>query len=181
MLSSIYTSSKEDTVVNNNQSLRGCLEEQAITLNEEFLNSLSGLQHRFQVLQDEISYLSNVCTEMKYSLVEAKKDTRGVVQKTKEFNLASESLEMKYKISAAFVKKFQLSVEEKEILAKDYENDICGAFYKALQRSRDIYKLAKSVLLDQHQVLSLEIMGKYHFTTVLLCKKKKKKENLKYQ
>ena len=140
------------------RNLRSDLEKRSLILNESFLQCISHLVEQVQSLQGEVATMKVCCDDMQQRLTAAKTRTSGLLKETSELQVKNKQLEMKSKVVAAFLSKFELTQEELQTLSGGRSHSVGDGFFAAMTRVKRIHEDCKLLLRTSQQRAGLEIM-----------------------
>lgn len=142
------------------RNLRSDLEKRSLALNEAFLYCIGQLVEQVQGLQQEANSMKACCEDMQQRLTAAKARTAGLLKETSELQAKNKQLEMKSKVVAAFLGKFELSHKELHMLTSGAQSTggIGEEFFKTMARVKQIHEDCKVLLRTSQQRAGLEIM-----------------------
>lgn len=147
------------------RNLRSDLEQRSLALNESFLRCIAQLVDHVRGLQEEAGTMKACCDDMQSRLAAAKTRTAGLLRETAELQARSRLLEMKSKVVASFLSKFELTPEELETITRRLRQGgyvqggaIDERFFEAVGRVKQIHEDCKALLRTSQQRAGLEIM-----------------------
>lgn len=143
------------------RNLRSDLEKRCLGLNDNFVQCLGTLVEQVQGLQEETTAMKKCCDDMQTRLAAAKSHTAGLLKETSELQSKSRELEMQSGVVSAFLEKFQLTPEEREVISGSYQaqtSTIDDRFFTVMQRVRGIHEDCKVLLRTSQQRAGLEVM-----------------------
>jgi len=142
------------------RNLRSDLEKRSLALNEAFLQCIGKVVDQLYGIQEEASTMKVCCDDMQQRLAAAKARTAGLLKETSELQAKSKQLEMKSKVVASFLNKFELTPSELQVLTGSGRgNGFIGEdFFKAMERVKQIHEDCKILLRTSQQRAGLEIM-----------------------
>jgi hypothetical protein len=149
------------------RNLRSDLERRSLSLNEDFLHCVEELVEQVKGLQEEAVEMKACCDDMQSRLSAAKSRTAGLLRETTQLQGRSKLLDMKSKVVATFMEKFQLTPEQLQVLAGPPEStrhgsishrQIDGSFFETMNRVKEIHEDCKVLLHMSKQRAGLEIM-----------------------
>ena len=142
------------------RNLRSDLEKRSLALNEAFLQCIGKVVDQLYGIQEEASTMKVCCDDMQQRLAAAKARTAGLLKETSELQAKSKQLEMKSKVVASFLNKFELTPKELQVLTSSGRgNGVIGDdFFKAMERVKHIHEDCKILLRTSQQRAGLEIM-----------------------
>jgi hypothetical protein len=149
-LSSFYT----ENTVKDRKNLRGLLEQRSLVLHENFLAEFDKVNELFEAVEKDVHDLAEVCDGVSTMLRETQQEASALL--TTAAVLQSELQEVKEKEQQVntFLKRFQLTPEEKACL----KGDISADFFTTLAKVHNIHKNCKELLNVNHQQAGIEIM-----------------------
>ncbi|KAG0231611.1 Golgi transport complex subunit 6 [Actinomortierella wolfii] len=137
--------------------LRGQIEHKATEANYEFLAELEKVHQQFLDLENEMTMMTQCCSEMQDRLDSANGQVRSLLEQTDALREQSEIGKVRQTIMEAFLERFTLSESEITILCST-AMDVTSAFFDALQHLERIHSDCKALLITEHQQAGLEIM-----------------------
>ena len=140
------------------RNLRSDLEKRSLTLNESFLQCIGHLVEQVQGLQSEVATMKVCCDDMQQRLTAAKTRTSDLLKETSELQVKNRQLEMKSKVVAAFLGRFELTQEELRLLDGGQSRSVGDGFFAAVKRVKRIHEDCKLLLRTSQQRAGLEIM-----------------------
>ena len=148
------------------RNLRSDLEKRSLVLNESFLKCMEQLVGQIQGIQEDVSVMKVCCDDMGKRLSSAKSQTSDLLRETAQLQNKSKHLEMRSKVVDAFLKKFELTSSQLQLLAGSsrYSRHIPGSghigeeFFEAMIRVKQIHEDCKILLRTSQQRAGLEIM-----------------------
>ncbi len=139
------------------RNLRSDLEKRSLALNEAFLLCIGQLVEQVGGLQEEVGTMKVCCDDMERRLSSAKARTSDLLRETSELQGKNRELEMRSKVVDAFLSKFELSQEERQVLSGS-GSGIDDKFFKTIERVMRIHEDCKILLRTSQQRAGLEIM-----------------------
>lgn len=139
------------------RNLRSDLEKRSLALNESFLRCIGQLVEQVAGLQEEVTTMKVCCDDMQRRLSAAKARTSGLLRETSELQAKNRKLEMKAKVVGAFLSRFELSQEERQVLSGS-GGGIDDKFFSTIERVKQIHEDCKVLLRTSQQRAGLEIM-----------------------
>ena len=142
------------------RNLRSDLEKRSLALNEAFLQCIGKVVDQLHGIQEEASTMKVCCDDMQQRLAAAKARTAGLLKETSELQAKSKQLEMKSKVVASFLSKFELTPKELQVLIGPGGRNtvIDDDFFNAMERVKQIHEDCKVLLRTSQQRAGLEIM-----------------------
>ena len=142
------------------RNLRSDLEKRSLALNEAFLQCIGKVVDQLHGIQEEASTMKVCCDDMQQRLAAAKARTAGLLKETSELQAKSKQLEMKSKVVASFLNKFELTPKELQVLIGSGGRNtvIDEGFFSAMERVKQIHEDCKILLRTSQQRAGLEIM-----------------------
>lgn len=140
------------------RNLRSDLERRGLSFSQDFCDLLGDLATHVSLLQEEVGAMRECCQDMQQRLVETKSKTAGLLQETAGLKAKGSQLEMRGVVVQAFLKRFQLSREDLEVLAGTSCKELSSEFFSVLSNVRSIHEDCKLLLRSSQQRAGLEIM-----------------------
>jgi hypothetical protein len=147
-----------DNSLSNRRNLRGDMEKRSLRHNEDFCKCLQSVTDQLEEIHKDIEAIAACHQDMSERLKATRSVTTELVRHTAQLRSSTKEVEMKSKVAAAFLAKFQLSEEEMHWLKGRPGEDISPEFFSVLCRVREIHENCKQLLRTSQQRLGLEIM-----------------------
>eukprot|EP00054_Salpingoeca_dolichothecata_P024694 m.169099 g.169099 ORF g.169099 m.169099 type:complete len:652 (-) comp25102_c0_seq3:54-2009(-) len=137
------------------RNLRGNLERRMLVINTQFKDAFSHVQEKLERVQTDIDHMAVTCTEMTQRLNDAQSETRELLTQTSQLRSSVQRVTVQAGVLDMFLKKFQLSEDERDALHGD---EVTPSFFGALARAQKIHDECKSLLRTNQQQAGLTIM-----------------------
>ncbi|PRP86553.1 Component of oligomeric golgi complex 6 [Planoprotostelium fungivorum] len=137
------------------RNLRGQIEKKGIETNMHFLQVLLSVQKHLDEVEQNVAQMKNCCNEMSGKLQTTKDMSGRLLQQADQLNKQRKTNETQLEIAKEFLKRFQLTQEEQELLKGPV---VDASFFQLLDRVAQIHTDCKILLRTQHQTAGLEVM-----------------------
>jgi len=137
------------------RNLRGQIEKKGIETNQNFLQVLQSVQKHLDEVEQNVAQMKHCCEEMSGKLQTTRDMSGRLLQQAEQLNQQRKKNETQLEIASGFLKRFQLTNEEQEILKGP---TVDSDFFKLLDRVAQIHADCKVLLRTQHQTAGLEVM-----------------------
>ena len=146
--------------------MRSDLERRSLILNESFLKCMEELVGQIKGIQEDVSTMKVCCDDMSTRLNSAKSQTSGLLRETAQLQNKSKHLEMRSTVVDAFLKKFELTSSQLQLLVGSHGHGrrnprssfVNEDFFEAMARVKRIHEDCKILLRTSQQRAGLEIM-----------------------
>nr|XP_045615551.1 conserved oligomeric Golgi complex subunit 6-like [Procambarus clarkii] len=154
-LSTFFT----ENTLRSRRNLRGEIEKRSVGISEEFVHALRDVKEAVDDIYTEVSSMNEVCVDMKRRLQSTKSETRHLIHQTTSLQNQSNKLHMEEEVADAFVRTFQLTLEEVSVIkGSTRESPITQEFFSALEKTQKIRNNTKYLLQTGHQKTALDVM-----------------------
>ena len=104
-----------ENTLRSRRELRSEIERRSLDINQNFVDSFKNVKHELDVVTADISEMAKTCTNMCDRLHTVKSQTHELISKTTNLQSEGKRSEMKLQVANAFLQKFTLSENEKEV------------------------------------------------------------------
>eukprot|EP01059_Diplonema_ambulator_P030595 TRINITY_DN5306_c0_g2_i3.p1 TRINITY_DN5306_c0_g2~~TRINITY_DN5306_c0_g2_i3.p1 ORF type:complete len:647 (+),score=148.92 TRINITY_DN5306_c0_g2_i3:117-1943(+) len=136
------------------RNLRAALEKRTLALHEMFLKEFRGVIEQFDRVAADVNVLGDSCNRMQKALVTTKTESQEMVDKLAVLQSELETTKAKEDQVKAFLERFHLTPEEKQVL----RGDVTPQFFTVLEKVKDIHNHCSDLLTAQHQQAGVEVM-----------------------
>lgn len=154
-LSTFFT----ENTLQTRRNLRSKIEKRSLTINENFLLAFKEVKTTLDGIYDDIDGMRTTVNAMKQCLSQTEAQTHELIQQTNALQDESKKLEVRQEITAAFLSKFRLNVDEHQHLygaARD--SPITQSFFDVLERIQAIHSECRILMQSNCQTAALDIM-----------------------
>ncbi|CAH0546527.1 unnamed protein product [Brassicogethes aeneus] len=156
-LSTFYT----ENTIQARRNLRSQVEKRSLEINKLVLTSFHEVKVSFDMLYNEIASMNSSVQDMMCRLQNSKTQTKQLLEQTKSLQEERDKNEIQQKVSAAFLKKFQLSPDDLIALhGNKNKRDIylTNDIFTALDNVQTIHNNCKLLMQSGLQSLAVDIM-----------------------
>uniref|UniRef100_A0A8D8RQM6 Conserved oligomeric Golgi complex subunit 6 n=1 Tax=Cacopsylla melanoneura TaxID=428564 RepID=A0A8D8RQM6_9HEMI len=144
----------ENTLISR-RNLRSQIEKRSLSINEDFVSAFRKVKETLDSMHEDVLEMNNAVTSMTTQLQNTKAQTHQLIQQTTKLQAESDKISMKQKISEAFIREFQLTETELNILRNS--NEISMSFFNVLDRVETINQSCKLLMQGGHETCALDI------------------------
>ncbi|CAB0006886.1 unnamed protein product [Nesidiocoris tenuis] len=137
------------------RSLRSQIEKRSIVINQDFLEEFRKVKERLDLIYQNVNDMNDAVNSMSSQLSATKAQTHQLIEQTSKLQAENNKLAMKEQVAKAFLKTFQLSETEVQILRA---GEVSVEFFDVLERVAKIHKDSNTLVTSGGQTLALEIM-----------------------
>ncbi|BES87218.1 oligomeric golgi complex [Nesidiocoris tenuis] len=137
------------------RSLRSQIEKRSIVINQDFLEEFRKVKERLDLIYQNVNDMNDAVNSMSSQLSATKAQTHQLIEQTSKLQAENDKLAMKEQVAKAFLKTFQLSETEVQILRA---GEVSVEFFDVLERVAKIHKDSNTLVTSGGQTLALEIM-----------------------
>ncbi|XP_061937282.1 conserved oligomeric Golgi complex subunit 6 isoform X2 [Apis cerana] len=154
-LSTFFT----ENTLNSRRNLRSKIERRSLAINEEFLSAFREVKSSLDGIYQDVLAMNNAVQCMTNRLQTTKTQTSQLIDQTAKLQNKSQTLSMQQEVANAFIKNFQLTSSEQNILhGSTRESPITEEFFSVVNRVQEIHSSCRILMQSGYQTLGLDIM-----------------------
>lgn len=135
------------------------IQSAGLQITQDFLDTFESVKDSINEISEEIEEISVSIQGMKDNLSNSKTLTHSLLAETNRLQVEASKLQTHNQIAESFLNKFQLTVQEHQLLyGVNREDPITKDFFKILDRVQQIHSDCRILMQSGHQTAALDIM-----------------------
>lgn len=156
-MNDLSTFIKDDDI--NPSAFKREIQQRGVKITQEFLDNFKNVKDSIDEINNEIEEISVSIQGMKENLTNSKSLTHSLLAETNRLQTEALKLQTHNQIAENFLGKFQLTVQEHQLLyGVNREDPITKDFFKILDRVQQIHADCRILMQCGHQTAALDIM-----------------------
>jgi conserved oligomeric Golgi complex subunit 6 len=149
-----------ENTLKSRRNLRTQIEQRSLSINKDFLDAFREVKLSLDAICDDVAIMTTSVAAMKSTLQKTQEQTHQLIRQTNTLQDESNKLKVQQQIASAFLERFQLSVQEHQILyGATRDTPITAEFFTILDRVQAIHSDCKVLMqTDGMQTAALDIM-----------------------